>query len=138
MTTRAKRSAKPLKIEALLGNDREPMKQLVQEALQACLEAELTEALGAESGEQTAGRLGYRAGYYSRGLVTRIGTLELRVPRDRAGRCGPARRPALSRTLPWTMLAQRKHFSYSGSGGGARSRSIEILEFSKVLRKSMR
>ena len=33
--------------------------------------------------------------------------------------CGPARRPALSRTLPWTMLAQRKHFSYSGSGGGA-------------------
>ena len=33
--------------------------------------------------------------------------------------CGPARRPALSRTLPWTMLAQRKHSSYSGSGGGA-------------------
>ncbi len=26
-----------------------------------------------------------RAGYYSRGLVTRIGKLELRVPRDRSG-----------------------------------------------------
>ena len=28
--------------------------------------------------------------------------------------CGPARRPALSRTLPWTMLVQWKHSSYSG------------------------
>ncbi len=33
------------------------------------------------------GRAGrYRAGYYTRGLVTRIGKLELRVPRDREGR----------------------------------------------------
>ena len=46
----------------------------------------MTEALGAGSGERTAGRLGYRSGYYSRGLVTRIGKLELRVPRDREGR----------------------------------------------------
>ena len=41
--------------------------------------------------------------------------------------CGPARRPALSRTLPWTMLVQRKHSSYSGSGGGAGSRSAIAL-----------
>ena len=31
-------------------------------------------------------RTRYRSGYYSRGLVTRIGKLELRVPRDREGR----------------------------------------------------
>jgi len=30
--------------------------------------------------------LGYRAGYYRRSLVTRVGTLELRVPQDREGR----------------------------------------------------
>ena len=30
--------------------------------------------------------MGYRAGYYPRGLVTRVGKLELRVPRDREGR----------------------------------------------------
>ena len=46
----------------------------------------MTEGLGASAGERTADRLGYRAGYYSRGLVTRIGKLELRVPRDREGR----------------------------------------------------
>ncbi len=86
MTTRAKRSAKTAKIEALIGDDRELLKQLVKESLQEVLEAEMTETLGAGSGERTAERLGYRAGYYSRGLVTRIGKLELRVPRDREGR----------------------------------------------------
>ena len=30
-----------------------------------------------EPGERTADRVGYRSGYYSRGLVTRIGKLEL-------------------------------------------------------------
>ena len=46
----------------------------------------MTEALGAERGERTEARLGYRAGYYPRSLVTRVGKLELRVPRDREGR----------------------------------------------------
>lgn len=86
MTTRRKRSAKASKFEDLLGNDRELLKGLVKESLQEVLEAEMTETLGAGAGERTADRLGYRAGYYSRGLVTRIGKLELRVPRDREGR----------------------------------------------------
>jgi hypothetical protein len=30
--------------------------------------------------------LSYRSGYYSRSLITRVGTLELRVPQDRMGR----------------------------------------------------
>jgi putative transposase len=50
------------------------------------LEAEMTEALGTEKGERTAGRQGYRSGYYDRTLITRSGKLELRVPQDRAGR----------------------------------------------------
>jgi transposase-like protein len=36
--------------------------------------------------KRTAARLGYRSGYYSRTLVTRVGKLELRVPQDRDGR----------------------------------------------------
>ena len=86
MTTRTKRTAKPRPIEALIGGDRELLKGLVKEALQEVLEAAMTEALGAGLGERTADRTGYRSGYYSRGLVTRIGKLELRVPRDREGR----------------------------------------------------
>ena len=86
MTTRSKRSAKSAGVEALIGQDGEMLRRLLREALQQILEAEMTAAVGAGPGERTAGRLGYRAGYYSRGLVTRIGKLELRVPRDRDGR----------------------------------------------------
>jgi len=61
------------------------MKALVKEVLQEVLDAEMTEFLGADRSERSSERTGYRAGYYSRGLVTRIGKLELRVPRDRNG-----------------------------------------------------
>ena len=56
MTTRAQRSAKSPKIEALIGQDRELLKALVKEAVQEVLEAEMTEALGAQAGERTADR----------------------------------------------------------------------------------
>jgi transposase-like protein len=45
----------------------------------------MTEALAAERSERVDGRLGYRSGFYSRSLITRVGTIELRVPRDRSG-----------------------------------------------------
>ena len=41
---------------------------------------------GARRASASAARLGYRSGYYSRTLVTRVGKLELRVPQDREGR----------------------------------------------------
>src|SRR6201990_758589 len=46
----------------------------------------MNEALQATKGERSAGRLGYRAGYYNRMLVTRVGHIELRIPQDRQGR----------------------------------------------------
>ena len=50
------------------------------------MEAEKTACIGAEPGERSEGRRGYRAGYYARTWITRVGKLELRVPRDREGR----------------------------------------------------
>ena len=73
-------------VKALLAEDEEFLRVLVRTALQEVLEAEMSEALGAEKGERTAGRLGYRSGHDGRTLITRIGKLELRVPQDRAGR----------------------------------------------------
>jgi transposase-like protein len=72
-------------VKALLTEDRDFLRPLVQAVLQELLEAEMTEALGAEKGERTATRLGYRSGYYDRTLVSRVGKLELRVPQDRHG-----------------------------------------------------
>jgi len=45
----------------------------------------MTEHLGAEPDEQTDDRRGYRNGSYERKLTTRVGTIELEVPRDREG-----------------------------------------------------
>jgi putative transposase len=58
---------------------------MVQSAVQAALEAEMTEALSAERSERVGERRGYRSGSYSRSLITRAGTIELCVPRDRTG-----------------------------------------------------
>jgi putative transposase len=73
-------------IKGLLERDEDFVRSAVQCFVQAALEAEMTETLSAEKGERSEGRLGYRSGYYSRSLITRVGTLELRVPQDRTGR----------------------------------------------------
>ena len=73
-------------LKKLLAEDRDLLKTIVEETLQQVLEAEMDEALQASKGERTASRLGYRAGYYNRMLVTRVGHIELRVPQDRQGR----------------------------------------------------
>jgi len=83
MTTR-KRNTKRSAVEVVAG-DRDLMKALMKEALQEVLEGEMTDFLGAAPSERAEGRQGYRAGYYGRNLVTRIGKLELRIPRDRSG-----------------------------------------------------
>src|SRR5712692_2800110 len=73
-------------VKAVVAGDEDFLRALVRAALQEVLEAEMAEALGAEKGERTASRLGYRSGYYGRTLITRIGKLELRVPQNRGGR----------------------------------------------------
>ena len=84
MTERKLKAVGP-RLEALVAQDRDLLKALVKEALDQILQAEMSEHLGAEPGERIATRVGYRAGYYERGLVTRVGKIELRVPRDRSG-----------------------------------------------------
>lgn len=84
--TGIKDKAKTGSFKTLLERDEDFVRSAVQSLVQAALEAEMTEALAAEKGERTEGRLGYRSGYYSRALITRVGTLELRVPQDRGGR----------------------------------------------------
>ncbi len=83
-----KREAKAglIDLKALLAADHDYLRTMVETMVQATLEAEMTEAVAAEKNERTSARLGYRSGYYSRSLITRVGTLELRVPQDRQGR----------------------------------------------------
>jgi transposase-like protein len=73
-------------IKDLLSQSPDGLREIVRAVMQEMLEAEMTDALQAEKSERTSARLGYRSGYYSRTLVTRVGKLELRVPQDRDGR----------------------------------------------------
>jgi transposase-like protein len=59
---------------------------MLRSMIQRTLEEELTSFLGAEKYDRTDGRQGYRNGYKPRVLKTRVGTLELMVPKDREGR----------------------------------------------------
>jgi putative transposase len=83
---RKKRNTNVTDLKAVLGQDTDLLRELVQALVQEVLESEMTECLGAAKGERTDGRQGYRSGYYPRTLVTRVGKLELRIPQDRQGR----------------------------------------------------
>ena len=84
--TRRKINTSTINWKEVIEGQRDFLKPLVQEVVQQVLEAEMVEAAGADRHERTDGRRSYRSGYYQRGLITRIGKLELRVPQDRQGR----------------------------------------------------
>src|SRR5271166_1416912 len=84
--TKGKGKTEQIDVKELLERDEDFLQAALQALLQAALEAEMSETIRAEKGERTEMRLAYRSGYYPRSLVTRVGTLELRVPQDRAGR----------------------------------------------------
>jgi len=71
--------------QAVLLDDPEFLRGIVERALQTVLEEEMTAHLGAARYERGEGRTGHRNGYKPRTLTTRVGTLELRVPQDRDG-----------------------------------------------------
>lgn len=71
--------------QAALLDEPDFLRELVQQALQTLLEAEMEAHLGASHYERTPERRGYRNGYKPRTLQTRVGTLELLVPQDRDG-----------------------------------------------------
>ncbi len=71
--------------QAILLDDPGFLRGVVERALQAILEEEMTAHLGAARYERAEGRAGYRNGYKPRTLGTRVGTLHLRVPQDRDG-----------------------------------------------------
>ena len=68
------------------GHGDDGLRKVMETAIQRILEEELTSFLNAESHERTQERRGYRNGYKPRALMTRLGRMELLVPKDREGR----------------------------------------------------
>lgn len=66
------------------------LRTLLGTLLQETIRTEFERALGAAPYERTPARRGYRNGSYPRTLKTRVGSLTLAVPRDRAGLFRPS------------------------------------------------
>jgi putative transposase len=73
-------------LKGLLAGDEDFVRAGVEALIHAALDAKMAEAFGAAKGERSETRSSYRSGYHSRSLITRVGTLELWMPRDRMGR----------------------------------------------------
>jgi putative transposase len=76
--------------KAALDGDTDFLREGVGVRSQALMEVEVTQHLGAERHERTPGRTGQRNGYREREWDTRVGTVELRVPRVRDGSFFPS------------------------------------------------
>ncbi len=120
------------KIHELLQGDR-GMAVLLEPILNQILQAEMTEHLKAEPGEQTDDRRGYRNGSYERNLTTRVGTIELEVPRDRDGTFQTALFQRYQRSEKALMLTLMKMVVQGVSTGRVKEITTELCgrEFSK-------
>ncbi len=77
-------------MQAAVGKDEDLFATIVRAGIQALMEAERDGHVGAERFERTGVRRTQRNGYKPRTLVTRVGTLELRVPQTRDGQFYPS------------------------------------------------
>ena len=70
--------------------DEDWLRQMVQNFTQAVIELEAEAQIGAGRHERTASRTAQRNGYRERGLATRVGELDLRIPKLRTGSFFPS------------------------------------------------
>ena len=107
--------------QAILLDDPDFLRGIVERALQTILEAEMTAHLGAGKYERGDGRTGYRNGHKPRMLTTRVGTLELRVPQDRDGTFSTelfARYQRSEQALVTTLMEMDSARGLDPQGGG--------------------
>ena len=72
-------------VQGVLLDDPTFLKEIVERVVRQLLEVEMSEHIGAAPYERSEYRKGQRNGYKPRSLRTRVGTLNLLVPKDREG-----------------------------------------------------
>ena len=89
--------------QGVLIDDPTFLKEIIERVLQELLEAEMSEHIGAAPYERTTERKGHRNGHKPRTLRTRVGTLNLLIPRIGKG-------PSPSGCSPVTKETRRHLF----------------------------
>jgi putative transposase len=90
------------------------LKSVAETVLQILMETDVEGVIGAGRHERTAERLTYRNGYRDRALDTRLGTLQLRIPKLRQGSYFPP--------FPGAASDQREGIGGGDPGGVDRRR----------------
>ncbi len=72
------------------GADMDFLREAVRMLAQELMELEVTRQIGAERHERTSERVTYRNGYRTRAWDTRVGTIDLRIPKLRQGSYFPS------------------------------------------------
>ena len=83
------------------------LRTVAEAVLQLLMEADVEGLIGAARHERSAERLNYRNGYRDRALATRLGSLELRIPKLRPRRSAdrrPLRGTDRQRCCRWQLL----------------------------------
>lgn len=73
-------------VQKVLLDDQDFLRSLLKQCLQTILQAEFDRHINAAPHERSEERQGYRNGSYTRSVNTRVGTIELKVCRDREGK----------------------------------------------------
>lgn len=73
------------KLMETIGSAEDPLRAMAEVMMDFLMEAEVTAKIGAEACERTADRTTYRNGFRDRRWDTRLGTLQLQVPKVREG-----------------------------------------------------
>ncbi|WP_413526792.1 IS256 family transposase [Marinilactibacillus psychrotolerans] len=91
MTQHLQINLEPKQIQALIDSSvkDDASKLILTTVFNQLMEHQRTEFIQAEGYERSENRTGQRNGYYERTLTTRVGTLELKVPRTRDGVFSP-------------------------------------------------
>lgn len=102
------------------------LRNLIQSALQGVIREEFNRFLGSAPYERTAKRMGYRNGSYQRKFKTRVGNVDLEIPRDREGNFSPSLFERYERTEQAFMLAMTEMY-FQGVSTRKVTRVVEEL-----------
>ena len=80
-----KDNAKSKSFQDALVNEKDFLKNIIEDFCQNLLEEQMRKHIGAEKYQRVQTRSGHRNGYKPRALKTRVGTLNLFIPQDREG-----------------------------------------------------
>ncbi len=108
------------------------LRSLAEAVLQLLMEADVDGLIGASRHERSAERVSYRNGYRDRSLDTRVGSLQLRIPKLRQG---SSFRPSWSRArpanAPWWPSSRRPGSAVYRRGGDDLVQAMGLSGISK-------